>query len=62
MTRARFGGDESLMGEVARVFTRTAPQLLSSIGAALNKNDLKRVAEAGAFAQRRCCGFRSAGR
>jgi len=45
MTRARFGGDESLMGEVARVFTRTAPQLLTSIGAALNKNDLKRVAE-----------------
>jgi DNA-binding response OmpR family regulator len=44
-TRARFGGDESLMSEVARVFTRTAPQLLSSISAALNKNDLKRVAE-----------------
>jgi DNA-binding response OmpR family regulator len=45
MTRARFGDDELLLGEVARVFSRTAPQLLTSISTALNKNDLKRVAE-----------------
>jgi DNA-binding response OmpR family regulator len=45
MTRARFGDDDTLLGEVARVFTRTAPQLMSSITTALNKNDLKRVAE-----------------
>jgi HPt (histidine-containing phosphotransfer) domain-containing protein len=45
MTRARFGDDDTLLAEVARVFTRTAPQLMSSITTALNKNDLKRVAE-----------------
>ena len=45
MTRARFDGDDNLLGEVARIFIRTAPQLLSSITTALTENDMKRVAE-----------------
>jgi DNA-binding response OmpR family regulator len=44
-TRARFAGDENLLGEVARVFTRTAPQLLSSISSAVTWNDLNLAAE-----------------
>lgn len=44
-TRARFAGDEKLLGEVARVFSRTAPQLLSSISAALTWKDLNLAAE-----------------
>jgi DNA-binding response OmpR family regulator len=42
---ARFGGDETLLNEVARVFARTAPQLISSIGTALTWNDLNLAAE-----------------
>ena len=45
MTRARFDGDDNMLGEVARIFIRTAPQLLSSITTALTENDMKRVAE-----------------
>jgi DNA-binding response OmpR family regulator len=43
MTLARLGEDETLLGQVARVFTRTAPGLLESIGAALAGNDIERA-------------------
>ena len=40
-TLARFAGDEILLGEIASVFVRTVPQLLTSIGSALTANDMK---------------------
>jgi DNA-binding response OmpR family regulator len=43
MTLTRLGDDETLLGHVARVFTRTAPALLESIGAALAGNDIERA-------------------
>jgi DNA-binding response OmpR family regulator len=43
MTLTRLGEDETLLGQVARVFTRTAPGLLESIGAALARNDPERA-------------------
>jgi DNA-binding response OmpR family regulator len=43
MTLTRLGEDETLLGQVARVFTRTAPGLLESIGAALARNDVERA-------------------
>jgi HPt (histidine-containing phosphotransfer) domain-containing protein len=43
MTLMRLGEDETLLGQVARVFTRTAPGLLESIGAALARNDAERA-------------------
>ncbi|MGZ5136988.1 MAG: Hpt domain-containing protein, partial [Burkholderiales bacterium] len=43
MTRARLGGDENLLSEVARLFKCTVPQVMSSIRAALTDRDLQRV-------------------
>jgi HPt (histidine-containing phosphotransfer) domain-containing protein len=43
MTLTRLGDDETLLGQVARVFTRTAPALLQSIGIALESNDIERA-------------------
>jgi CheY-like chemotaxis protein len=43
MTRARLGGDKTLMGHVAGIFIRTVPHVLSSIRAALTVNDFERV-------------------
>ena len=43
MTRARLAADEALLGEIASIFIRTVPELLSSIGTALSGNDLKRA-------------------
>jgi HPt (histidine-containing phosphotransfer) domain-containing protein len=43
MTLERLAGDETLFSVVARAFTRTAPELLASINAALGGNDLKRA-------------------
>ncbi|HEY0335712.1 MAG TPA: response regulator [Burkholderiales bacterium] len=43
MTLTRLGEDETLLGQVARVFARTAPGLLESIGAALAGNDIERA-------------------
>jgi HPt (histidine-containing phosphotransfer) domain-containing protein len=37
-------GDETLFGEVARVFIRTLPPLLNAVSAALTANDLPRAA------------------
>jgi DNA-binding response OmpR family regulator len=43
MTLTRLGEDHMLLGQVARVFTRTAPALLDAIGAALAGNDIERA-------------------
>jgi CheY-like chemotaxis protein len=43
MTLKRLAGDETLLGQVARVFIRTAPQLLSAISSALAANDSERA-------------------
>ena len=43
MTLKRLGGDATLLTQVARVFIRTMPQLLSGINAALTSNDIDRV-------------------
>ena len=43
MTLQRLAGDEALLGQVARVFVRTVPQLLTSINSALAANDIERV-------------------
>ena len=43
MTLTRLGEDETLLGQVARVFTRTAPGLLDSIDAALSSDDIERA-------------------
>jgi HPt (histidine-containing phosphotransfer) domain-containing protein len=40
-TLERLGGDEELFGEIAQILIQTAPDQLSSIGAALAGNDLK---------------------
>ena len=45
MTLTRLGDDEALLGQVARVFTRTAPTLLDSIGIALTSNNIERAYE-----------------
>ena len=42
-TRARLGGDKKLVGQVAGIFIRTVPHVLTSIRAALNNNDFERV-------------------
>lgn len=44
-TLARLAGDETLLGEVTAIFTRTAPRLLTSISEALSGNDLQRALE-----------------
>lgn len=43
MTLERLAGDEALLGDVAVAFIRTAPQLLTSIGAAITATDYKRA-------------------
>ena len=43
ISRARLGGDEKLLAEVARIFTDTVPGVLSSIRAALLDNDFEQV-------------------
>ncbi|MGZ5091871.1 MAG: response regulator [Burkholderiales bacterium] len=43
MTRARLAADEALLSEIARIFMRTVPELLSSIETSLSRNDLKRA-------------------
>jgi HPt (histidine-containing phosphotransfer) domain-containing protein len=40
VTLTRFAGDETLLSEIAGVFTRTVPQLVDSISVALTANDL----------------------
>ena len=44
-TLDRLCGDEELFGEIAQILIRTAPEQLTSIGAALAGNDLKRTYE-----------------
>jgi CheY-like chemotaxis protein len=43
LTRARLGGDEGLLGQIAGIFLETVPQVMSSIRAAISANDLERV-------------------
>ena len=43
ISRARLGGDEMLLGEVARIFIHTVPSVLASIRAALLENDFDQV-------------------
>jgi DNA-binding response OmpR family regulator len=43
LTRARLAADEALLTEVATIFTRTAPGLLSAISASLSANELARA-------------------
>lgn len=43
ISRARLGGDEKLLGEVARIFIHTVPGVLTSIRAALLENDFDQV-------------------
>jgi HPt (histidine-containing phosphotransfer) domain-containing protein len=42
-TLTRFAGDQRLLREIAVVFVRTVPQLLTSIHAALASNDMKQL-------------------
>ena len=42
-TRARLGGDKKLVAQVAGIFIRTVPHVLTSIRAALNAKDFERV-------------------
>jgi HPt (histidine-containing phosphotransfer) domain-containing protein len=41
MTLERLAGDETQLNEIARAFTREAPQLVASINTALARNDMK---------------------
>ncbi|HEV7390958.1 MAG TPA: response regulator [Burkholderiales bacterium] len=43
ITLKRLADDETLLGQVARVFVRTVPQLLHEISSALAKNDSERA-------------------
>jgi CheY-like chemotaxis protein/HPt (histidine-containing phosphotransfer) domain-containing protein len=43
LTLARLGGDAALFGDVARIFMRTVPPLLTSVRDALEQNDLECV-------------------
>ncbi|MGZ5226608.1 MAG: response regulator [Burkholderiales bacterium] len=43
LTLARLGGDAALLGDIARIFMRTVPPLLTSVRDALEQNDLERV-------------------
>jgi DNA-binding response OmpR family regulator len=43
LTLARIGGDATLLGEIARIFVRSVPPLLTSIGEALRRTDLEHV-------------------
>ena len=42
-TLSGLGGDESLFGRIAQIFTRTAPDMLKLIDAAFSDGDVKRV-------------------
>jgi HPt (histidine-containing phosphotransfer) domain-containing protein len=42
-TLTELGGDETLLGKIADIFTRTAPNLIELIHEALAAQDLKRV-------------------
>lgn len=42
-TLARFAGDKALLGEIAAVFVRTVPQLLTSLDTAVAANDMKQA-------------------
>ena len=43
LTRARLGGDETALGEIAQVFIATVPYLLNSIRSALSHDDFEMV-------------------
>jgi CheY-like chemotaxis protein len=43
LTLARLGGDAALLGDIARIFLRSVPPLLASIGAALDRADLEHI-------------------
>jgi CheY-like chemotaxis protein/HPt (histidine-containing phosphotransfer) domain-containing protein len=43
LTLARIGGDTTLLGEIVRIFARSVPLLMTSIGEALNRADLEHV-------------------
>ena len=45
MTRARLGGDEKLLADIARIFIRTVPRVMSDIRSALMNSDLAGVLE-----------------
>jgi HPt (histidine-containing phosphotransfer) domain-containing protein len=42
-TLERFAGDDTLLAEIAAVFIRTVPQLVTALGAAVAANDLKQI-------------------
>ena len=43
LTLARIGGDTTLLGEIVRIFVRSVPPLMASIGEALRRADLEQV-------------------
>lgn len=43
LTLARLGGDSALLGDIARIFARSVPQLVVSIGDALERSDMRSV-------------------
>lgn len=43
LTLARIGGDTTLLGEIVRIFVRSVPPLMTSIGEALRRTDLEHV-------------------
>ena len=42
-TLERFGGDDTLLAEIAAVFIRTVPQLVTALGTAVAANDVKQT-------------------
>jgi HPt (histidine-containing phosphotransfer) domain-containing protein len=42
-TLERFAGDDTLLAEIAAVFIRTVPQLVTALGAAVALNDVKQA-------------------
>ena len=42
-TLERFAGDDTLLAEIAAVFIRTVPQLVTALGAAVVANDVKQA-------------------
>jgi CheY-like chemotaxis protein len=43
LTLARIGGDTTLLGEIVRIFVRSVPALMTSIGEAIRRSDLQHV-------------------
>ncbi|HEV7390831.1 MAG TPA: Hpt domain-containing protein [Burkholderiales bacterium] len=43
ITLSRFGGDETLVSEIAAVFVRTVPQLMATVTAAVDAGELERA-------------------